>query len=174
MTHESFYKMNKIQALKTSGSIGLLGAAVAIGAMLVWPKSLDSRSPEVVRAQQKAEIIAYQIVQIYNEAQLQLENPPPSAQSRGLASVKGEPVAGGILTEFKNQGSMGMDPWGHPYQYRIIEMESGPRLLVWSLGPNGQLDDRDFLHDDPKVALTSPKLGDEIQVVLAISNHLSK
>jgi type II secretory pathway pseudopilin PulG len=167
--------MEKIQALKTSGLIGMLSLMIIIGALVFWPWRLDTRSAELVRAKQKAEIVAYQIIQIYKEAQTDFTSEgeeQPVAQKRGLASIKGKPAisAGGLLKEFKNNGTMGVDPWGQPYQYRIIKIETGPRLLVWSKGPNQQLDNQDFLSEDPHEALANPKRGDDIRVLLSIIN----
>lgn len=165
--------MEKIQALKTSGILGMFSMVGLIGVLVFWPWRLDQRSAELVRAKQKAEIIAYQIIQIYKEAQTDFSMPQPVAQKRGLASVKSQSTvqAGGLLKEFKNSGTMGLDPWGKPYQYRIIKIQTGPRLLVWSTGPNGTLDNQDFLSDDPNEALAIPKRGDDIRVLLSIVNN---
>lgn len=154
----------------------MLSLAGTVGILVLWPWSLDTKSAELVRAKQKAEIVAYQIVQIYKEAQHDVPAPQPVAQSRGLASVGAPPAVpvGGVLREFKNQGLMGRDPWGQSYNYRIINLESGPRLLVWSVGPNGKLDNEDFLSDEPAEALSLPKGGDDIRVLLAIRNNDSK
>src|SRR5688572_8252109 len=106
--------MEKFQALKTSGIIGMLSLMLVIGALVFWPWRLDTRSAELVRAKQKAEIVAYQIIQIYKEAQTDFGPVQPVAQKRGLASIKTKPnlPAGGLLKEFKNNGTMGVDPWG--------------------------------------------------------------
>jgi type II secretory pathway pseudopilin PulG len=165
--------MEKFQALKTSGIIGMFTMVGLVGVLVFWPWRLDQRSAELVRAKQKAEIVAYQIIQIYKEAQMDFSQPQPAVQKRGLASIKSQPSlsAGGLLKEFKNAGTMGLDPWGHPYQYRIIKIQTGPRLMVWSTGPNGTLDNQDFLSDDPVEALATPKRGDDIRVLLSIVNN---
>jgi type II secretory pathway pseudopilin PulG len=177
MGKESFGKMEKNQALRTSGIISVLSLVAVVAVMVLWPWSLDTKSIELVRAKQKAEVIAYQIVQIYKEAQVDVPQVQPEiSQKRGLASVKASPAisAGGVLREFKNQGLMGVDPWGQSFQYRIINFEAGPRLLVWSAGPNGVLDNQDFLSEDPHEALALPKAGDDVRVVLSIRGNVSK
>jgi type II secretory pathway pseudopilin PulG len=165
--------MDKFQALKTSGLIGMVSLILVIGIMVLWPWQLDTRSAEIVRAKQKAEIVAYQIVQIYKEAQLDSSPAQPVAQKRGMASVNSagysQVQAGGVLHEFRNAGVMGTDPWGQPYQYRILNLETGPRLIVWSTGPNKVLDNPDFQSEDVHEALALPKNGDDIRVVLAIN-----
>ena len=48
---------------------------------------------------------------------------PPA---RTMASAKGE----------KLDGLVGLDPWGHPFQYFVKK----DLLIIWSKGPNNELD----------------------------------
>ena len=160
-------KNNKIQIVRTSGLIGILALGGLTGVMIFCPWGLDSKETELVRARQKAEVIAYQIVAIYKEAKSDTPAENAPIQRRGLASVQNKIDAGGILKEFKNQGSMGMDPWGHPYQYRIVPHGADSKLVVWSLGPNGNLDTQVLMSDSNEV-LTTPLLGDDIRVQLPL------
>lgn len=42
-----------------------------------------------------------------------------------------------------NEGKIGLDPWGHPYQYRVFETTGGYRsVVIWSHGPDGASDIR--------------------------------
>ncbi len=160
-------KNNKIQIVRTSGLIGVLALGGITAVMIFCPWGLDSKENELVRAHQKAEVLAYQIVEIYKEAKADspAENAP--VQSRGLASVQSHVEAGGILKEFKNQGSMGMDPWGHPYQYKIFPNGTESKLVVWSLGPNGTLDNQVLLSNSSE-AIAGPLQGDDIRVQLPL------
>jgi hypothetical protein len=162
-------KDKKIQLVKTSGLIGIVGLAGVTAMMIFWPWGLDTRSLEVEHAKQKAEVIGYQVIQIYKEAKVDSQRTEDVPQVRGLASVSANTVqAGGVLTEFKNQGTMGIDPWGHPYQYRIIASDKGSKLLVWSNGPNGVLDNPSFTNEETKEALNAPTRGDDIKVQLSM------
>ena len=57
-------KNNKIQIVRTSGLIGILALGGLTGVMIFCPWGLDSKETELVRARQKAEVIAYQIESI--------------------------------------------------------------------------------------------------------------
>lgn len=162
-------KNNKIHIVRTSGLIGVLVLGAITAAMIFNMSGRETKQTELARAQNKAEAIAYQIVEIYKMAKVEVpvENTP--AQRRGLASVQSAVEAGGILKEFKNQGTMGIDPWGHSYQYRILATNSAePQLIVWSLGPNGALDNQVFMEDSNEAAL-APLQGDDIRVQLPLS-----
>ncbi len=161
-------KNNKIQIVRTSGLIGVLVLGAITAAMIFNLSGRETTKAERARAQNKAEAIAYQIVEIYKMAKVEtpIENSP--VQRRGLASVQSAVEAGGILKEFKNQGTMGIDPWGHAYQYRILSSDSAlPQLIVWSLGPNGALDNQVFIEDSSEAAL-APLQGDDIRVQLPL------
>ncbi len=135
-------KNNKIQLVRTSGLIGVLALGGLTAVMIFCPWGVDSKEIELVRAQKKAEVLAYQIIEIYKEAKAEAPAEVAPIQSRGLASVQSHVEAAGILKEFKNQGTMGIDPWGHPYQYKIIPNGPESKLVVWSLGPKGTSDDQ--------------------------------
>ena len=165
-------KNNKIQMVRTSGLLGILILGGITSLMIFTPWARDTKDLEVLRAQQKAEVIAYQIVEIYKVAKLENSSESAPIQSRGLASVQSSVVAGGILKEFKNQGNMGIDPWGHPYQYKIITKGNASQLMVWSLGPNGNLDNQAFMNDSTD-ALSAPIQGDDIRVQLPLPEAAS-
>ena len=160
-------KNNKIQLVRTSGLIGILVLGGITAGMILNPWGLDTKATEMMRAEQKAEIVAYQIVEIYKAAKAEPSSENAPVQSRGLASVQSSVAAGGILKEFKNYGTMGIDPWGHPFQYRIVGSEAESKVLVWSLGPNGALENQVFMNDSNE-ALSAPLQGDDIRVHLPL------
>ena len=166
-------KNNKIQIVRTSGLIGVLVLGSLTAVMIFCPWSVDTKEIELVRAQKKAEVLAYQIIEIYKEAKAEAPTENAPIQSRGLASVQSRVEAGGILKEFKNQGTMGIDPWGHPFQYKIFPNGSDSKLIVWSLGPNGSLDNQVLMSDSGQ-ALTAPLQGDDIRVQLALPTASSR
>ncbi|HVK62565.1 MAG TPA: hypothetical protein VM432_13485 [Bdellovibrionales bacterium] len=81
------------------------------------------------RARGNAEAFALQIRQQHENHQ------KPESLDRAPASVESEvpPLTG---------GQIGRDPWGRPYQYTVLSShpERKPVVLVWSGGPNGQLE----------------------------------
>lgn len=56
--------------------------------------------------------------------------------SRGIASVENPNAFEGVA---------GNDPWGHPYQYRVLRNAYGlpTHVMVWSKGANGSQDTAD-------------------------------
>ena len=55
---------------------------------------------------------------------------PVKGVQRKLASKTSQKSTIGFV------GTIGRDPWGEAYNYRIIEMEKSPIILVWSNGPD--------------------------------------
>lgn len=114
----------------------------------------DSKS---VRARQKAEILGYQLLQIYQE---NLDGSSENQKSsRSIASIDNDQV------EFKPDGLMGMDPWGQPYHYSIQKAgRDQVRVVIWSKGPD-QKDDSQ--RSSAGESLFSSK-SDDVQIVLNI------
>lgn len=127
-------KRQEDQELKVrSWVFPFLGLALLLTLAFI-PLNRSTPEEKVVKARSKAEILAYQIAQLYRESLATSTNPVP-ANSRGPASVR-EPMT---TPDFAPaEGLMGQDPWGHAYSYRI-EPDSGGRLHVEmrSPGPNG-------------------------------------
>lgn len=74
-------------------------------------------------AMHKAESLAYQIL----ESQRMTSRGPASAPEVKLNQL------------LSSEGRIGLDPWGRPYQFRILKGTdfSHTKVLVWSLGPDG-------------------------------------
>lgn len=94
---------------------------------------LGKTSPEekVVRARAKAEVLAYQVAQLFRENSLNGMNanaPSSSVSGRAPAAINPPgPV----------EGLMGQDPWGHAFTYKIIPEGEKLRVEMRSAGPNG-------------------------------------
>jgi len=143
------------QYVKLNSIIGIVGLSLVVLLMLAIPWSDTWSESKPLRARQKAEILGYQLIQLYQE-NLKTSSQENLKNSRSIASVDTD------LVEFKPEGLMGLDPWGQPYRYTI--QKSGVdqvRVVIWSMGPN-QKDDSQESHD---ANLFSPKL-DDIQIVL--------
>lgn len=87
--------------------------------------------------QQRAEVLAYQILQIYSESQKTHKAAPQSV--RGLASVSEvdethTSAPGADWSNWPTEGEAGRDPWGQPYKYKItrVSPEQPPVLEIWS------------------------------------------
>ena len=88
----------------------------------------DSRP---AHARTTAETLALQI-RAQHETALASVVPAPHGD-RAPASVEVPPLT---------DGTMGKDPWGHPFHYSVLGSpnEAHPVIAVWSEGPNGKLE----------------------------------
>ncbi len=145
------------QYVKISGIIGVLGLALILLLMLSMPWNGSWSDSKSLRARQKAEILGYQLLQIYQE---NLDGSSENQKSsRSIASIDSDQV------EFKPVGLMGMDPWGQPYHYSI--QKSGHdqvRVVIWSKGPDQKDDSQSSSSGE---SLFSSK-SDDVQIVLNI------
>lgn len=95
-----------------------------------------------------AESLAYQIIEI-QKSKIQ-------AKSEGRAPAS-------VSDSDETAGQIGMDPWGHPYQYKIVESKNRHRVFVWSLGPDAkselQLSSLDSSRDVVGAQATKDNLG---------------
>lgn len=143
------------QQVKISGLIGILTLSLVLLVLLSLPFGSPWSESKSVRARQKAEILGYQLVQLYQE---NLKNGPTEGNGggRSIASVDTD------LVEFKPEGLMGLDPWGQPYRYIIQRPgKDQVRVVIWSMGPN----QKDDSQESSEKKLFSPK-SDDIQIVL--------
>lgn len=132
-------KRQEDQELKVrSWVFPFLGLALLLTLAFI-PLNRSTPEEKVIRARSKAEILAYQIAQLYRESLAASADPLPT-NNRGPASVRA-PAAASPAESAPAEGLMGQDPWGHAYNYRI-QPDSNGRLHVEmrSPGPNGQLE----------------------------------
>jgi len=101
--------------------------------LAVLPVGRSSPEEKVVRARAKAEVLAYQVAQLYKESLVVSEDFTTSG--RGPASVR-VPIAT-LATATPAEGLMGQDPWGQAYRYRILPRDDGKLSVeMRSLGPS--------------------------------------
>ena len=156
--------------LRSSGVITLLGL-VALSALIVatpWNRAIQGQGSE--EALQKAEVVGYQVVQIYREA---AKNRAPSvtlASARGPASVA--PQSDELASMIRTTGTMGTDPWGQPYHFRILSSNASKiRILVWSTGPNRKIETSNLDDENVQLSFQPTYQGDDIGVVLSVSQN---
>lgn len=160
MKNQSNHRLSYKNIVFMSSLAGLLGFM----AVPSWTKQRDE--DRVLSAKRHAEVLGYQVFEIYREAARNTH--PENTNSRAPASVG--PSEGEDLN-FRDAGSIGNDPWGQPYRYKILSSSTNGgepmRVQIWSAGPN-----KIFETDDkPGVAAESYK-GDDVGVVLSMS-HLA-
>lgn len=103
------------------------------------PFGRTSPEEKIVRARAKAEVLAYQVAQLFRESAR--PNEDAAHASRGPASIDPAPA----------EGLMGQDPWGHAYTYKIVPEGEKLRVEMRSAGPDGV---QDLQPDGDDVKLT--------------------
>lgn len=161
-------KNEKKQELRSSGVLAMLGLVSFSLAIIATPWNRQSRDTRSEAALQKAEVVGYQVVQIYREASRQIVSSGKAGSRVPASAVEGE------SENLRNTGTMGVDPWGQPYRYRILaggHRENAVRILVWSSGPNKQVESK-ALDDEEKALDIQPQyLGDDLGVLLSVSQN---
>lgn len=113
--------------------MGLWSAmAVLLGGVLSELTS-DTETP---MAKAQSEAYATQLAQDLDQSHIGTPKMDPVKGKRGPASVSGL-AESPKLTE----GTLGKDPWGRAYQYKVIP----EGVIVWSQGKNSECDSKDAL-----------------------------
>lgn len=159
----------KKQEVKSSSILVLLGLLGLCGIIIFTPWNRHMQDSQVGLAVQKAEVVGYQVIQIYNES-LKGSQSKSEKSARVPASVDSSAAfqAGSI----RSVGTMGQDPWGEPFHYRLLASDKPGyvRILVWSTGPNLRVESAQ-LEDEEKSIEGQPVYGgDDLGVTLTV-NH---
>ncbi len=153
---------NQVVEYKKLGFVLGLACLLGLTAIPSWIRQRDEE--RIVSAKRRAEVLGYQIFEIYTDAQQNQSN-SEAASSRSPASVK---TAGSDALGFHDAGSIGSDPWGQPYRYKILSAANEPlKIQVWSAGPNKAFETK----DDSGVGADS-YTGDDVGIILSL-NHKS-
>jgi hypothetical protein len=160
-------KTEQIQEFRSSGVLtitGLIGLALAIIAT-PWNRQMEDTSSK--DALHKAEIVGYQVVQIYRDASA--NSSKNAEQNRLPASISSD----GLSDSIRTTGTMGLDPWGSAYHYRILSADDrgSVRILVWSSGPN-KIMESTALDNESTLIQTQPSYsGDDVGVLLSMAHR---
>ena len=135
--------------------VGLLG-------LLVVPSWTRQREEDrVINAKRHAEVLGYQVFEIYREASHTV-TATEIVNSRSPASVR---TTGGETLNFRDAGSIGNDPWGQPYRYKILSaLGDQLKVQIWSAGPNKAFETK----DEPGSAADN-YVGDDVGIILAMN-----
>lgn len=161
-------KNDKKREFRSSSILGLSGLLTLSAAMIAVPWNRQFQDSRVQAARQKAEVVGYQLVQIYRES-IKVSLPSDKGSSRGPASVQSpnqDPSR-----NLRSVGTMGVDPWGEPYHYRILSTgrDGSMRILVWSPGPNKKTETSKLENESVALMGQPDYSGDDIGVVVSVS-----
>ena len=135
-------KAKKNQKFGTSDLVTLIalaGLAITITWTIIQDALRDDR-PE--RARLGAEALAHQMVtggfSLIDSANA---DDPSTGGNRAVASDP-KAASGNAPTLSLFEGTLGRDPWGKAYRYKLLRSSEGSplRILVWSDGPNTKPD----------------------------------
>ena len=164
-------KNEKKQEFKSSGVLTLLGLVGFSATIIAAPWNRQAQDSQVDIALQKAEVVGYQVVQIYREATKTKESSIVKNGGRMPASVASTSPEDNL----RSLGTMGTDPWGQAYHYRILpslaDQPKKIRILVWSSGPNKKVETPDLENEDKKISAQPLYQGDDVGVVLSMSQN---
>lgn len=150
-------KNKENQKVRLSNILGVIFLSLILLILISVPWGTAWNESKVLRARNKAEVLGYQLAQLYQENfKKTLEGP------KGLRNIASTDTD---MVEFKPEGLMGIDPWGQPYKYSIQQVSPEQlRVTIWSMGPN--LKDDTEANDPNKSRFLSRT--DDIQIVLNI------
>lgn len=145
------YNENKEnQVFKSLGVISTL-FLLALCGFIMAPVWTGTPSENHEKAMRRAESLAYQVMEISKVAQI---------ESRGPASSS-------------NDGQIGMDPWGQPYRYRVLNRtakkandKNAYNVVVWSAGPNKVAETQEQNLDSDRDDFKAQFDGDDVGVVV--------
>lgn len=147
-------KNKQNQDLKSSKAISLF-AVLAVGVYFLAPLLNNKDAALRKNTILKAEGIAYQLLE--------------SRKSVGRGPASLDSALSGVSLAKSEEGSLGSDSWGHPFQFRVVTGSHGSsKLLVWSLGPNGQAEtsEKEIVSNQDKI---DPEFaGDDLGIMLSI------
>lgn len=109
----------------TSLSILTLFVVLIGCGLLLKPLYAPRNDTLAEKARNKADGLAYQLLEI--NSQLRQERGPASESSESSYSEMQD----------RTEGTLGVDPWGQPFNFKVIKSSAKPRILVWSKGPDG-------------------------------------
>lgn len=157
----------EIRTFRSASLLSFLGLVLLAGAVVATPWNRQFQDSRTQAARQKAEVVGYQVAQLYREASL-LPSKSGGAEGRNPASAKDLPL--NSLENLRSTGTMGMDPWGESYRYRILSSPQSNfvKVLVWSAGPNKRVE-TSHLDDETKPLVGQPIYsGDDVGVLLSV------
>jgi len=154
---------------KSSGVLALLGLVGFSTAIIATPWNRQIQDSRVEMALQKAEVVGYQVVQIYREASKEALQAKKS--SRTPASVAEDKAM--HPENWRSTGTMGTDPWGQPFHYRILapSAQGKVRILVWSAGPNQKVETPNLDNEEAAIHEQPVYSGDDMGVLLSMSQN---
>jgi hypothetical protein len=153
-------KSKEYQGIRSFGVISVFFMLGVCGLLSV-PVWNSGSSEQQTKTSRRAEGLAYQILQARKEKPV-----APLGNDRFPAS-EAEVVPTNHLQGAS--GTIGTDIWGKPFQFAVIDTISGQqKVLVWSTGPNGQIDTNIEKIDSERDNSVPIFGGDDVGVIVSV------
>jgi hypothetical protein len=145
-------KTDKKQVFKSREIISLFLLSIS-SLLVISPIIMGQFADHHEIALQRAENLAYQVLESHRG-------------SRGPASIQ-EAELNHLSAD---QGVVGLDPWGRPYNFQFLKsVNGGPtKVVVWSKGPNGKPETAEEAIDSGRDGSEVHFNGDDIGVMVSI------
>lgn len=163
-------KNKEKQELKSSGVLVLLSLMGLSLAIIATPWNRQEEDPHVETAHKKAMAVGYQVAQIYREAAASTLHSSKKAGRNPASIADGGEIS---LDNVRVTGTMGTDPWGQPFHYRILSSEKSGhvRVLIWSSGPNKKVETAYLGNDKVPIKEQPVYVGDDMGVLLSVAQN---
>lgn len=153
-------KENRKLSYKSLVFMSSLAGLIGVLAVPIWSRQREQ--DQMVTAKRYAEVLGYQVFEIYREATKNATEEAP--EFRGPATADSAQAA---APYFHEAGNIGSDPWGQPYRYKLLSQSGDQmRVRIWSAGPN-----KLFETHDPTDARVESYIGDDVGVVLSMHSR---
>jgi len=161
-------KIEENQKLSYRNAIWMFSLAGLLACIAIPSWNKQRHDDRIVSAKRHAEVLGYQVFEIYREAARNIR--PEVTNSRAPASVA---PADAEALKFRDAGSIGNDPWGQPYRYKLLgasqQVATGSesvKVQIWSAGPNKVFE----TEDQPGLAAEN-YIGDDVGMVLSMNSR---
>ncbi|OFZ12252.1 MAG: hypothetical protein A2Z20_04380 [Bdellovibrionales bacterium RBG_16_40_8] len=121
---------------------------------------IDQKKQQAIRG---AEMMASQIISEGYKSLYRDDAKKSSSHGRTISSQS--------TTKIPVEGRIGMDPWSHPYYYKVFEYDEKRKVFVLSFGADGVRNsvDNDSLDDTSEPTSSILRKGDDILSVMSSS-----
>lgn len=163
-------KSTQNQDVRSSSLLSSFGLLVFSLIIVTAPLNRHFKDSRIEAAARQAEVVGYQVAQIYREA-TRVEGNFNQISTRSVASVGGD--LNDPMENIRRIGTMGADPWGQPYHYKIISADriQGVKVVVWSAGPNMKIETAELQSENTEIVKQPSYSGDDLGVVINMAHN---
>jgi hypothetical protein len=163
-------KPSQNQDVRSTNLLSSFGLLIFSLMIVTAPLNRHFKDARLETAMRQAEVVGYQVAQIYREA-IRGESRLLQPSKRVVASVDDE--SNNTLENIRRIGTMGSDPWGQPFHYKIMNADRslGVKVVVWSSGPNMKIETAELQTEGFEIVNQPIYSGDDLGVVINMAHN---